>query len=244
MAGLLERYCPRPVLQALLDPVAFVPKAVEGRRWALPLLLLCAAVSFSGLAFASRLDASAAVLKKMEASGELQKASERELNEEVQQAQRIALVAGAAKGVFVMPLVLLLVAVALKIAAWLAGKKLVFAEAFTVAAIAFLPIAVFHVLYGVVALKQPVVTASMAQDLLPSSLAGLVPPEAVKLGRALRQVDFFNVWSAVLLGLGFAKGTKLHPSRGLALGLVLYLMLSAVLVGLPGLAPPGGGPKS
>jgi len=234
---------PRALLTALIDPVVHVPKAVEGRRWLLPLVAVCAAVSFSGLAFASRLDASGAVLKKMEASGELAKASERELNEEVQQAQRVALVGGAAKGIFVMPLVVLLVAVALKVAAWLFGRKLLFAQAFTIAAVAFLPIAVFHVIYGFVALKQPVVTAAMAQDLVPSSLSVLAPPDAVKVARVLRQVDFFNVWSAVLLGLGLSAGTKLHPSRGLALGLVLYVMLSAVVIGLPGLMEQGG-PKS
>ncbi|MBL8952808.1 MAG: YIP1 family protein [Myxococcaceae bacterium] len=228
------------MLKTLLDPVSSVPRAVEGRRWGLPMLALCAAVTFSGVAFAYRLDPTAAVIRKLEMTGELAKSSERELGEEVQQAHRIALVGGAAKGIFVMPLVLLLVSVALKVAAWLAGKKLVFAEAFTVAAVAFLPIALFHVIYGVVALKQGVVTASMAQDLLPSSLSVLVGPEAAKLGRVLRQVDFFNVWAVVLLGLGFAQGTKLKPSRGLALCLLLYVMLSAVLVGLPGLAPPPG----
>lgn len=241
MAGRVERYCRAPVLMTLIDPVDGVPKAVEGRHWVLPMLALCAAVSCSGLAFASRLDASAGVLSKMQQSGDLAKASERELGEEIEQAQRIALVAGVAKGVLVMPLVLLLTALGLKICAWLIGRKLVFAQAFTVAAVSFLPIAVFHLLFAVVALKQPVVTASMAKELMPSSLAFLAPPGAMLAGRVLAQVDFFNLWSAVLVGLGLAAGTKLKPGRGLALALLLYVLLSAVQLGLPGLMSQGGG---
>ena len=233
------------MFETLIDPVAGVPKAVEGRRWLLPLLVVCAAVSFSGLAFAYRLDPSAAVISRMEASGELAKASERELGEEIQQAQRIALVGGAAKGLFVMPLILLLVAVGLKLAAWLIGRKLLFAHAFTVAAVAFLPIAVFHVIYGFVALKQPVVSAGMAAKLLPSSLAVLAPPNAAQVQKVLAQLDFFNLWSAALVGLGRSAGTRLKAWRGVGLGLFLYVLLSALLVGLPGLMGDGrGGAKS
>jgi hypothetical protein len=231
------------VLKTLLDPVEGVPMAVQGRRWVLPLVALCAAVTFSGLSFASRLDASAAVLSKMEQSGELAKASERELNEEIEQAQRVALVAGAAKGIFVMPLLLLLTAVALKACAWLLGKKLLFAQAFTIAAVAFLPVAVFHLVFGVVALKQAVVTATMVKGLVPSSLAPFAPAGAMKLARALAQVDFFNLWSAALVGLGLAAATKMRRGRALALALVLYLMLSAVQIGLPGLVGQGGPPS-
>ena len=46
----------RHVIRALIDPLAGVPRAVEGRRWLLPLLALCAAVTCSGIALATRLD--------------------------------------------------------------------------------------------------------------------------------------------------------------------------------------------
>lgn len=227
---------PLPVLKALVDPVSGVPQAVEARRWVLPLLAVCAAVSFSGIAFALRLDAAPTVLKKMEESGDLAKASEREIGEQVEQAQRIALVAGAAKGVLLMPLELLFIAVALKVTAWLFGRKLLFAHAFTVATVAFLPVAIFHVVFGVVALKQSVLVVSQAATLLPSSLAAWAPQGAPNLGRVLGAIDFFNVWAAVLLGLGFAKGVQWSAPKGLAVGLFLYVMVAAVSVAAPGLA--------
>lgn len=232
------------VLTPLLDPVSGVPRAVEARRWVLPMLALCAAVTFSGVAFAVRLDASAGVLQKMEESGDLAKSSERELREEVEQAQRVALVAGAAKGVFVMPFALLLVAVALKITAWLCGRKLLFAHAFTVAAVAFLPVALYHLIFGFVALKQPVLVPSMSAQLLPSSAAVFVPQVMGKAADALRKVDFFNLWSVALIGLGFASGTRMPRGRALVLCLFLYVMLAALQITLPGMVPQGGGKPS
>ena len=60
-AGASSVIAARPMLKTLIDPVAGVQKAVEGRRWVLPMIVVCASVSFSGLAVAWRLDASAAV---------------------------------------------------------------------------------------------------------------------------------------------------------------------------------------
>jgi hypothetical protein len=60
----------------------------------------------------------------------------------------------------------------------------------------------------------------------------------------LGAVDFFNLWAALLMGLGFASATQLKPSRGLALGLFLYLLFACVaFVGLPAMMAGGpGGP--
>ncbi len=198
------------MLKALVDPVSGVPRAVERRTFVLPMLVLCAAVSFSGLAFGSRLDASALVMKKMDEAGDLAKSSERELNEEVDQAQRIALVAGAAKGIFVMPLFLLLIAVALKITAWLLGRKLLFAHAFTAAAIAFLPIALFHrCSSGSSRSSRTSSSITQAAQLLPSSLAAWMPAAGPKVARALAAIDFFNLWAAALSMQGW--GSRQAP---------------------------------
>jgi hypothetical protein len=71
---------------------------------------------------------------------------------------------------------------------------------------------------------------------VPSSLAvldGLSP----KMERVLRGVDFFNLWSVVLLGLGFSAATGMSRARAVVLGCALYLMfVGVVLVGLPGMA--------
>lgn len=230
-------------LRPLLDPTAAVAPAVSARKWFLPLLLVCAAVGASGASVATRLDAARLVIPQMEASGDLAKASEREIDEKVAQSQRIGIVAGIAKGVFVTPLMVLLLSLALKLFAWITARKLALASAFTVCALAMLPVACFHLLVAVSALRQDSLSPAMAATLVPSTLAVFVPKAEPPLRRALEAVDVFNLWAACLLGLGYAAATNLSKWRGLLAGVGLYVLFAAAfLVGLPGLmASLGGG---
>ncbi len=229
-------------LRALLDPVGAIPKAVETRRWLVPLLLVAVLTAAAGAVIALRLDASRLVIPKMAMSGELMKASEREVNEAIEQAQRVALVGGIAKGLLLMPMLVLLLSVALKIAAWLLGKKALFADLFTVAALTMLPVAVFHAIEVLAALKLDVITPRVAETLVPSSVAALVQLAPPALSRVYGAIDLINIWASLLMGLGFAAASKWTPWKGALFGLFLYVLFaSAFMVGLPGLAPPGGG---
>jgi hypothetical protein len=176
--------------------------------------------------------------------GELSKATEREVEEEIQQAERVAIVGSVAKGVFVVPLMVLLLAVVLKITAWLTGKKALFAACFTAAALAMLPVALFHLIELVSALRQSALSPRMAEALVPTSLAAFKGGLSPKLKSVYGALDVVNLWSAVLLGLGFAAATKWKPWRGALLGVVLYaLFAGAFMIGLPGLMAQGpGGP--
>lgn len=229
-------------LRALLDPVGAIPKAVEARRWFVPLLLVAVLTAAAGAVIALRLDAARLVIPKMQMSGELMKASEREVNEAIEQAQRVALVGGIAKGLLLMPLLVLLLSVALKIAAWLLGRKALFADLFTVAALTMLPVAVFHGIEVLAALKLDVITPRVAETLVPSSVAALVEMAPPVLKRVYGAIDLINIWASLLMGLGFAAASKWSPWKGALFGLFLYVLFaSAFMVGLPGLSPPGGG---
>ena len=229
-------------LRALLDPVGAIPKAVEKRRWLVPLLLVAVLTAAAGAVIALRLDASRLVIPKMQMTGALMKASEREVNEAIEQAQRVALVGGIAKGLLLMPLLVLLLSVVLKIAAWLLGKKALFAELFTVAALTMLPVAVFRGIEVLAALKLEVITPSMAETLVPSSAAALVGMAGPALTRVYGALDLINIWASLLMGLGFAAASKWSPWKGALFGLFLYVLFAAAfMVGLPGLSPPGGG---
>jgi hypothetical protein len=232
-------------LRALLDPVGAIPRAVETRRWLIPLLLVAILTAAAGAVIALRLDAARLVIPKMAMSGELMKASEREVNEAIEQAQRVALVGGIARGLMLMPLLVLLLSVVLKIAAWLIGRTALFPDLFTVAALTMLPVAVFHGIEVLAALKLEVITPRVAETLVPSSVNALVGMASPALKRVYGAIDVINIWAALLMGLGFAAASKWSPWKGALFGLFLYVLFaSAFLVGLPGLAPPegGGGP--
>ncbi|MET0400936.1 MAG: YIP1 family protein [Cystobacter sp.] len=201
-----------------------------------PLLLLVVCVSASGTAFALRWDASPSVVRQLQMEGQLDRMTENELSEAIQSAPRKALVMGILKGVLLMPLQTLLLAALLWVCAWLLDRSAPFGRLLSAAALAMLPIALYHLIFTVCAFAQPSLSEARVQDLVPSSLAvwdGLSP----KLERALRGVDFFNLWSVGLLGLGFSAATGMSRLKGVVLCGVLYVMLvGVVFVGVPGMA--------
>ncbi|MHB8873065.1 MAG: YIP1 family protein, partial [Myxococcaceae bacterium] len=162
--------------------------------------------------------------------------SENEIQEKIEQAGRIRLVGGVAAGV-VQPLSVLFAALVLMLTAWLLGLSAPFSKCFTAAAVAMLPVALFHLIFAVAAFRQVGLTEAEALTLVPSSLLSLKPDAPPKLARLLGAVDFFSLWGAVLLGLGFAQAAGMRKVRAVVVGLALYgVYAAAFLVGLPGLS--------
>jgi Yip1 domain len=229
--------------RVLLDPLDATGAAIEARRWVWPLLLLVLSVSASGTAFSLRWDAGPSVVQKLQMSGQLERMTESEIAEEIQTASRKALVGGIAKGVFVMPLLALVLAAALWGVGWLFETPAPFAKLMSVAALALLPIALYHLIFALCALAQHSMSLARVEELVPSSLAaldGLTP----KLKKVLGAVDFFNLWSVGLMGLGFSSATGMRRGRSVLLCGVLYLLFVGVFsIGLPELMAGGpGGP--
>jgi hypothetical protein len=229
--------------RVLVDPLDGMGAAIEARRWVWPLLFLCLSVSLSGTAFALRWDAAPATIQRLQMSGDIGRYSESELADEVQTASRKALVGGIAKGVFLMPLMVLALAAVLWFAAWLFGTPGAFGKMMAVASIAMLPIALYHLIFAFCAAAQYSMTEARVETLVPSSMAALsgLSPKVQKL---LKAVDFFNLWSVGLLGLGFSAATGMRRGRALLLAGVLYAMYVGVfMMGLPAMAAArGGGP--
>lgn len=216
--------------RAIFDPVGGLPSAIEAHRWAWPLIALAIAMSFSAAAFALRWNAAPSVTQRLEASGELQNTTEQDLAQQVTTAQRVRLVAGVAQGVVGAPLLILLLALVLKLAAWFFELPASFARCLSASAVAMLPIALFHVILGASMLRQPALAQTQVAQLVPSSLAGLAPGASPAVQRLLASLDFFKLWSSGLLGLGFAAASGMPRSRALLLGFTLYVIYLGVFV--------------
>ncbi len=226
--------------QAAIDPIARMLPAVESRRWAWPLVFLVVGATLSGLAVSSRWDASTPTIRELEAQGELQKLTEQELGEKVTTAQRIRIVSSIAKGIFWVPLSVLLLGLVLELVGWLFGRPAPFSRYFSAAAISTMPIALFHILFAICAFRQFSISDAQIPFILPSHLAALFPKVSPAAFRALSSVDLFGLWTAVLLGLGFSAASGMRKGRSLLVGISLYAIYACVFViGLPGLR---GGP--
>jgi hypothetical protein len=231
--------------RSLTDPLEGVPAAVQTRRFLWPLLLLMAASAFAGAAFALRWDPTPSILRQLEGAGQLKGMPEAELTEQITTAGRLKLLTGIAGGVFGSPLVVLGIAVVLALVGWLLGRKTPFVALFTVAAVGMLPVALERTLWGTVAFWQLSLTEERAKHLLPGSVGAFVHGAGPKLMRLLDSLDFFHLWAAMLIGIGFAAATGLSRRTGLWLGLLLFVLFVAAFgVGIPGLmagsGPPGG----
>lgn len=226
-------------VRVFVDPFEGTRTAVEARRWVWPLLILALCVSASGTLYSLRWDAAPDVIRELQASGGLAGLSEADLTDQIQTATRKALVGGIAKGVFVMPLMALLLACVLWVVGWLFDRPAPFERLMSAAALALLPIALYHLIFTVCLSAQHTVTAARAVQLVPSHLGVLIQGLSPKMLRVASTVDFFNLWSVGLLGLGFSAATGMSRGRALLLALALYAMYAGVLmIGLPGM---GGG---
>jgi hypothetical protein len=223
-------------VRAIVDPVDGLSAAVDSGSWFWPLMFLVIAVSFSGAAFALRWNAAPMVTQRLQMTGELPNTTEQELTQQVVTEQRVRLVTGVAQGVFAMPLMVLVVAAVLKFAGWLFGTPAPFVKCFSTAALAMLPVALLHLVLGASFLRQVALTDAQAQQLVPSNLAWFMPRASATAQKILSSLDFFKLWSAVLLGLGFAAASGMRRQRAILLSLVLYGMyVGAFSIGIPGL---------
>ena len=222
--------------QVLTNPAEGVPAAIEVRRPLWPVVLLSLATAFAGASFAVRWNAAPAIIQKLDASGQLKGMPEADLADQIQQAERLRLVTGIAGGLVLPALMVLGIAVALAVLAWLLGKKGTFQAFFTAAAVGMLPIALSKLLYGLVALVQSSLSEDRAATLVPSSLA-ILHVHSPKLMRILSGIDFFHIWAALLIGIGFAAVVGMRRRQGLLVGASLFLAQLCVF----GLGIPAGG---
>jgi hypothetical protein len=226
--------------RALLDPIDGLSAAIDARRWFWPILFLVAGASFAGAAAALRWDAGPVVTQQLQMSGELQNTTEQDLSQQIVTAQRVRLVTGVAQGVFVVPAMVLAFAGVLKLVAWLIGRPAPFTKLLSVVALSMLPIALFQFILGAACLRQPALSDDAVASLVPSNLGVLFPAAGEGLRALLSSLDFFRLWSAALVGLGFAAASGMRRARALLLAAALYGMYVGVFaVGMPGLR---GGP--
>lgn len=221
--------------RTLVDPVASVPHAVSAHRWVWPLTLLVLASVLAGVAFALRWDAAPEVIRGLQAAGELGGMTEQDVLDKVRVAGRTRLVMGVAQGLFLMPLLVLLVAVALKLTGWLLGTSGKFKSLFTAASVGFLPVALSKLILALALLRQGPISEKQAEGLLASHLGAFLEVSP-KLAGAASAVDFFALWGVALLALGFSEATGMRKGRAMLLVVVLYaLYVGVFLVGMPGM---------
>lgn len=215
-----------PALFALAAPEEGMARQAKVGKWGLPLLIAFVCSALAGSMQAIRVDAHDSTMQKMEMMGQLQTMSDRQIQEETTQAERIAQVKHVAIGVLQAPILMLLTALAVVALCWFLRGKISGRAVMPVAAAVLLPGAIANLLDGIAAFQHAMLPPD-GVPLAPRNLNALLlavghplMPPWVKLGNAL---DFFSLWAAVLLGYGVAATGNIPVKRALIGTLVAWV---------------------
>jgi hypothetical protein len=174
-------------------------------RLAFLVALVCAFLS--AFVQSSRIDARSSTLAKLDMGGTLTEMSEKQVDDEVKSAERLAQVQTIAAGVLKAPFALCFGALSVVFLVWFLKGKIKGRAVFPVAAASLLPGAIANLLDAGAALTRsslPVEHPVLAPRDLGAILASLghaLTGPVLKLATAM---DFFSLWGALLLGFGVA----------------------------------------
>jgi hypothetical protein len=228
---------PRSPIALLFAPDrAMERQAKVGRaRWFFLFAWLCSLLLAGALAY--RVDARSSTLRKLDMNRELQGMSDRQIADETRNAERVFVVATAAKGVVGVPVQLGLACASILALCWFFRGRVKGSAVVPVAAATLIPGAIADLIDAVTAFRHaalPPEGVPLAPRSLSAVLALLDRPLSapwLKLGHAL---DFFSLWSAAMLGYGVAAVGRV-PRRtaivGTLIGWVCYRLLTNVAVG-------------
>jgi hypothetical protein len=238
----------RPFVVVLV-PDRMGPDIVAG-RYGWPLLSVIACACVAAFALGTRLDVGPEV--RAESSGTptvsatatvdpkpTEIKTDREIDDDIAQRRSVARVKLGLGAVFVTPLRVLALGLALLLLARFIGGKPTMPRALTVAGLAALPGAVRSLVIALVAWRAPRVFPDELDSLV--SFPRVIPDGHPVLSRLFAGVDVFTWWSLVVVVLGLCTAADLKPRKclaAIAISFTLYLVVTNLIMG--GAAPPTG----
>jgi hypothetical protein len=197
-----------------------------------PLLIALACALLSAGAGILRVDAKDVTLRAMDKAGELQTASDRQVEDATKSAERIYLVKRVASALVEPPLELGLFCVAVFALAWFLRGRSEGRAVPPVAAAALLPLAIGNALEAVATFQHEAISPDGPTS-LPRTLADFWTtvaghPAVEPVAKLLSAFDVFSFWSALLLGFGLAAAAQLPRRRAVTGTLIAWLCVRLV----------------
>ena len=140
-----------------------------------------------------------------------------------------------------IPMFLLIIAGAYLLAFKMMGGEGTFKQSWSLTLYAWIPQLIKGVIVSLLILRSGMVTAEEVQTILKSHPGVLVDPsEQPALFALLSSFEIFNIWTLILMGIGFAYGHRVSRARSFAIVLILWAIVCAGKVGLAMLQGLGG----
>lgn len=213
------------LIGALWSPTATFRAIRERPTWGLPFALLLGISVGASLLLSQKLDVMAMFDEQFAAQGKAVPAGIE---------NNAGLVRGCSflQGLIGPPIVYLLgAAIFLSLNLW--GGTLRYAVSFSVILHAFLPKAIQGLVVLPILWSREAISMKEIQSggLLQSNLAFLAPPDAPALSVLLGALDFFSLWTVVLLVIGYREGARVSTRKAAGWVLGLWILSVSALAG-------------
>ena len=221
-----------PALVALIAPDVGMERQARVGKAGIAVAIAMACALFAAFAQATRVDARSVTLQKLEKAGQLSTMSDKAIEDETQNAERLYQVMRVAGGAAEAPLFLLLGGLSVVVLVWFLRGRMKGRAVFPVAAAVLLPGAIANLLDGVTALRQeslPAGTATLAPRDLAAVVAALGHPLSGAALKLAGVVDFFSLWAALLMAFGVAAAGDIPTRRALIGTLSAWLCLRLLI---------------
>lgn len=213
------------VIGALISPEKTFRSIAERPTWVVPLLLLVLLSLGVGLVMQQRVDQGELVKYQMEKMGvDLGKEQLEKIESEAENQSTLRRTLGFAGGGVAVVAGYFLLAALFLITFRLTGSEINFWRSLAVMVHGLLPHGVAALLNIPLALSRTEISPEemMSGGLLTSSLRPLAPEGSPVLASLLGNLDFFTIWSVVLLILGYRAAARVSTSTATTVVLVLW----------------------
>ena len=221
-----------PAIVALIAPDSGMDRQAKVGKAGFAFLIALACALFAAFAQSARVDARSSTLQKLEQAGQLTSMSERAIEDETRNAERLYQVMRVASGALEAPLFLLLGGLSVVVLVWFLRGRVRGRAVFPVAGAVLLPGAIANLLDGITALRQeslpagPAILTPRNVSAVLAALGHTLSGAALKLGNA---IDFFSLWAAVMMAFGVAAVGDVSAKRALIGTLAAWLCLRLVV---------------
>ncbi len=210
---------------ALWSPTATFRAIRERPTWGLALVFLVGLSLGVALLISQKLDVVEMLEKQLAAQG-------KEVPADLEANAGIIRGCSFVQG-FIGPPIFYLVGAAVFLAFNLLGGTLRYPVSFSVLLHAFLPKAIQGLVLLPILRSRKSVSIEEIQSggLLQSNLGFLAPPDAPALAVLLGSLDFFTLWTVVLLVIGYREGAKVSTGKAAGLVVTLWILSVSALAG-------------
>lgn len=217
------------LIQVLGSPTEVYQRAKEAPKLMLPILVIALLMTGTMAYYSFNINAGAIIEKSIEMSGRADQISEDQMEKIVSAQSKIMKYSIPAGTLIMTPIVLFLMGLYFYVVGKIVGGEANYAQSTAIVVYAQ-GVTLIWIVVALAIMFMGDFSTTMQQDLVPSNLAYFLDPETVskKLYAFAYSVDFFKIWQAILMILGFSVMTNSKPAKSAAVVLIPWALIIAI----------------